>query len=237
MAFRGSLIKLLSRFVSGLRPTQAKSDLISAAPSRAFSQNTVKEESKSDTESNTTDQSNNPEAGSVDEFKSKIKELTDQLTQSIENAEKFRYGYASTLAEQENMRRRLQQEIENEKVYAIARFAKELLDVTDNLDRAIQNAPPEMLVDSEDSNKKHFKALYEGVDMTRKILHNTFEKFSITEYSPLNEKFNPQLHEALFTYDDPEKEDGTVGQVTSTRYKIKDRVLRPAKVGVIKKKK
>lgn len=196
----------------------------------------MKDQAKSESKSENTDQTNT-EAGSVDEFKKKIKELTDQLSSSIENAEKFKDGYARTLAEQENMRRRLQQEIENEKVYAIARFAKELLDVSDNLDRALQNIPKEMLVENPEGDKKLFKDLYDGVDMTRKILHNTFAKFHIAEYSPVNEKFNPQFHDALFTYEDPEKEDGTVGQVMSTGFRIKDRILRPAKVGVIKQKK
>jgi molecular chaperone GrpE len=237
MAFRGSLIRILTRSIVGVRPSQFRSALLST-PSRAFSQDTMKEQAKSESKSKSeSTDSSNTEPGSVDEFKKKIKELTDQLSSSVENAEKFKEGYARTLAEQENMRRRLQQEIENEKVYAVARFAKELLDVSDNLDRALQNIPKEMLVENPEGDKKLFKDLYDGVDMTRKILHTTFARFHIVEYSPVDEKFNPQLHDALFTYEDPDKEDGTVGQVMSTGYRIKDRILRPAKVGVIKKKK
>jgi molecular chaperone GrpE len=72
--------------------------------------------------------------------------------------------------------------------------------------------------------------------MTKSGLMNILKKHGIVEYSPLKEKFDPNKHEAVFDYEDEELTPGTVGQVLQSGYKIGDRVLRPAKVGVIKKK-
>jgi molecular chaperone GrpE len=75
--------------------------------------------------------------------------------------------------------------------------------------------------------------------MTRNGLSNVLKKHGVVEYNPLKEEFNPHKHEAVFDYDDEDSESvhGTVGQVLQTGFKIGDRILRPAKVGVIKKKK
>jgi len=72
--------------------------------------------------------------------------------------------------------------------------------------------------------------------MTKNGLLNTLKKHNIIEYVPLKEKFDPHKHEAVFDYEDDELSPGTVGQVLQSGFKIGDRVLRPAKVGVIKKK-
>lgn len=72
--------------------------------------------------------------------------------------------------------------------------------------------------------------------MTQGGLLNILKKHGITEYKPLKEKFDPTKHEAVFDYEDTELTPGTVGQVLQTGFKIGERVLRPAKVGVIKKK-
>jgi molecular chaperone GrpE len=72
--------------------------------------------------------------------------------------------------------------------------------------------------------------------MTKNGLMNTLKKHNIVEMNPLKEKFDPNKHEAVFDYEDEELTPGTVGQVLQTGFKIGDRVLRPAKVGVVKKK-
>ena len=70
--------------------------------------------------------------------------------------------------------------------------------------------------------------------MTRKGLTQVFKRFDISEYSPLGEKFDPNFHEGLFIYEDKNLEPNTIGQVEQTGFLIKDRVLRPAKVGYTK---
>jgi molecular chaperone GrpE len=84
---------------------------------------------------------------------------------------------------------------------------------------------------------KVLKDLVTGVSMTRDIFSSTLGKFDVKEYNPIGEKFNPDFHEALYTFEDPEKPNNSIGQVISTGYIIKDRVLRPAKVGIVKNNK
>jgi molecular chaperone GrpE len=170
------------------------------------------------------EQSDSDELDKIKELENKIKTLENESLQ-------YKDFYIRAVAEQENIRKRLTKEIENEGNYAITKFAKEIIEVSDNLSRAIDNVK----VDGTQDLSKTLKDFTEGVTMTRSILNNVFNKFHITEYHPLGEKFNPNIHEALFAYEDKAKEPGTIGQVVANGYKIKDRVLRSAKVGVIKK--
>jgi molecular chaperone GrpE len=78
--------------------------------------------------------------------------------------------------------------------------------------------------------------MFIGIGMTKSGLMNILKKHGIVEYIPLKEKFDPNKHEAVFDYEDEELAPGIVGQVLQSGFKIGDRVLRPAKVGVIKKK-
>lgn len=158
------------------------------------------------------------------ELDTKIKTLENESLQ-------YKDLYIRAVAEQENIRKRLTKEIENEGNYSITKFAKEMVEVSDNLNRALENSKTK----SSMSEAKMLQDLVEGVSMTRDILNNAFAKFHISEIKALGEKFDPNLHEALFAYEESTKEPGTVGQVLTTGFKIKDRLLRPAKVGVIKK--
>lgn len=143
----------------------------------------------------------------------------------------YKNVYAKAVAEQEDMRKRLNKEIENVSSYAITKFAKETLEVGDNLTRALENTKEE---DANKDPEKCLKNLFEGVTMTKDILRGVYEKFHISEYCPVGEKFNPCLHEAVLEYEDKNYETGTIGKVFTNGFKIKDRVLRVAKVGVIK---
>lgn len=137
--------------------------------------------------------------------------------------------YLSVLAENENLRNRYLKEIENSKIYCITNFAKSLLDVADNLSLAIQNINEESLKKNEEINNIH-----KGIQMTETILHNIFNNYGINKYNPINEKFDPLFHEAIYEINDVTKEKGTVATVIQHGYKIKDRILRAAKVGVVK---
>ena len=76
-----------------------------------------------------------------------------------------------------------------------------------------------------------------GIKMTSTIMDQALKKFQVSEYKPEGEKFDPNVHEAVFMFDDPNKDNNTVGQVMQSGWKIGDRVLRAAKVGVVKKNK
>jgi len=127
-------------------------------------------------------------------------------------------------------------EIEQTKEYSISKFAKDLLDVQDNFTRALDTVSEKSMQNKNEAEKQ---ALYtqfvEGVSMTQDIMAKTLKKYGIEEYNPLGEKFDPNLHDAVFEYEDLNKEPGTIGEVARTGYKIGKRVLRAARVGVLKK--
>ncbi|KAF9971780.1 Mitochondrial matrix cochaperone [Actinomortierella ambigua] len=136
-----------------------------------------------------------------------------------------------TLADMENLRARTTKEVNNTKDYAIQKFAKDLLDTADILALALKNVPAEEI--SESSTNTHLKNLHTGLSMTRDELMKTFKRYGVEPYDPINEKFDPNLHQANFQVPIPGKEPGTVFDVQKIGYTIKGRVLRPAQVGVV----
>lgn len=136
-----------------------------------------------------------------------------------------------TLADMENLRQRTAKEVANTKDYAIQKFAKDLLDTADILNMAIKNVPQEEI--AEGSTNAHLKSLHIGVSMTRDELLKTLKRYGVESFDPMNEKFDPNLHQANFQVPMPGKEAGTVFDVQKIGFMIKGRVLRPAQVGVV----
>ncbi|GJJ74909.1 molecular chaperone GrpE [Entomortierella parvispora] len=136
-----------------------------------------------------------------------------------------------TLADMENLRQRTAKEVANTKDYAIQKFAKDLLDTADILAMAIKNVPAEEI--AETSTNAHLKNLHTGVSMTRDELLKTLKRYGVESFDPLNEKFDPNMHQANFQVPMPGKEPGTVFDVQKIGFMIKGRVLRPAQVGVV----
>jgi molecular chaperone GrpE len=135
-----------------------------------------------------------------------------------------------TLADMENLRRRTEKEVRDSREYAITSFARDLLSVGDNLARAVAAVPEEARQAAEDS----IKSLIEGVDLTSRELAKTMEKHGVKKLEPLNGRFDPNVHQAMFELPNPDVPSGTVVQVLQDGYVIGDRVLRPALVGVAK---
>jgi molecular chaperone GrpE len=135
-----------------------------------------------------------------------------------------------TLAEMENLRRRTEREVTDARVYAIASFARDVLAVADNMHRALETAGPEL---REQADAK-VKALIEGVELTERELLKSLEKNGVRKFSPEGEKFDPNVHQAMYEIQNPSLPPGSVGQVIQAGYMIGDRVLRPALVGVVK---
>ena len=133
------------------------------------------------------------------------------------------------LAEAENVRRRASRDVENASKRAIAGFAREMVVVADNLSRALGAVDKDKLGDNDAVN-----SLLQGVEMTEREMQHAFSRNGIKRVDPLGEKFDPQLHEAMFEYEDPSKPSGSVGQVLEVGYTLNDQPLRPAKVGVTK---
>ena len=132
-----------------------------------------------------------------------------------------------TMAEMENLRRRTEKEVADSKTYGIANFAREMLNVADNLQRAISAVPAE----ARDGNDA-VKNLAEGVELTERDLLSRLARFNVKPIEPEGKKFDPNMHEALFEIPNEQVPSGTVLQVMETGYAIGERVLRPAKVGV-----
>ncbi len=132
------------------------------------------------------------------------------------------------LADAENTRKRALKEREDAGKYAISAFARDLLEFSGNFDRALAAIPQEIRAD------ERIAAVVIGIEAMAKDLFSTFEKHGIQKINPIDEPFNPNYHEAIFEAPGTGKPAGTVIQVIETGYIIKDRLLRPAKVGIAK---
>lgn len=126
----------------------------------------------------------------------------------------------------------MRREIADAKQYGIQGFVKDLVEVADVLGCATQSVPKQAL----EEGNTHLKSLFEGLVMTEAQLLTVLKRHGVTKIDPLGEKFNPNHHEALFEQEDESKEAGTVGTVTQVGYRLHERIVRPAKVGVVKAK-
>ncbi|CAH1977889.1 unnamed protein product [Acanthoscelides obtectus] len=159
----------------------------------------------------------------LDQLNKQVAELKQQNSDLLDK-------YKRALAESENMRSRLTKQIAEAKIFGIQSFCKDLLDVADVLNKATETVPKEEINDK----NPHLKSLYEGLMMTEAQLQSVFKRHGLEQVNPLNEKFNPNYHEALFQQAVQGKEPGTVVVVSKVGYKLHDRVVRPALVGVAK---
>mmetsp|Transcript_303 Transcript_303/g.427 ORF Transcript_303/g.427 Transcript_303/m.427 type:complete len:257 (-) Transcript_303:216-986(-) len=171
------------------------------------------EEAKEEPEKQEETSEENPEA----KLQAEVKELKDQLLRS--------------LAEQENTRTIARKDVESARNFAIKSFAKSLLEVSDNLHRALESVDESEL----ETNQQLF-SLYQGIQMTNDGLVKAFQSNGVTKYcEEPGDGFDPETMNALMEYPDESKEPGTVGQVIKSGFMLNNRVLRPAEVGVIKK--
>lgn len=156
-------------------------------------------------------------------------EAVDPATLLAEN-QSLRDRLMRALAEAENTRRRTERSLDEMRQYAVANFAREMLSVVDNLRRAIDAAERRPVKSVEDA------ALLEGVRSTERMLMQALERFGVQKIEALGAPFDPALHEAVLEVDDAEREPGTVAQVIEDGYTIHGRLLRPARVAVVKRR-
>jgi molecular chaperone GrpE len=131
-----------------------------------------------------------------------------------------------SLAEEENVRRIAKRDVDNAHSYANTSFAKAMLEVADDLERALSTVPAEKRTSADPT----LSTLVQGIEMTDKNLLKIFAKFGVVKYGKVDEKFDPNLHDALYQIPDAEKPN-TIGMVVKSGYKLKDRVIRAAQVG------
>ncbi len=142
----------------------------------------------------------------------------------------YKDRHLRTLAEMENLRRRTEREIADSRVYGISNFARDILGVADSMARGVSALGAELRENADGG----LKALLDGVELTERELQKVLEKHGVKKFDPLGEKFDPNLHQAMFEVPDPSRPSGTVAQVVQPGYMIGERVLRPALVGVAK---
>lgn len=156
-------------------------------------------------------------------------DLAARLTQLESDLAAARQEVLYARAEEQNTRRRLEAEKTNASTYAATGFAREILSVADNLDRALAAIPDEMREDEK------MKGLVAGIEATARELDNIFRKHGIEEIEALGQPLDPHLHQAMIELPSDEAEPGTIVQEMQKGYRIKDRLLRPSLVGVAKK--
>jgi len=154
----------------------------------------------------------------------------DPLTAARREAAEYKDKLLRTLAEMENLRRRTEREVADARLYGIAGFAREVLAVADNMHRALGAVGPEL----REQGDAQVKSLIEGVELTERELLKALEKSGVKKFSPQGEKFDPNVHQAMFEMESAEVPPGHVAQVIQAGYMIGDRVLRPALVAVAK---
>ncbi|GAB1717737.1 MAG: GrpE protein [Nitrobacter sp.] len=157
-----------------------------------------------------------PEEGALDALTKELAEAKDRTLR--------------TLAEMENLRKRTAREVSDARAYAISGFARDVLDIADNLQRALDAVPAEARAAADPG----LKSLIEGVELTERSLHNALEKHGVRRFDPAGEKFDPNVHQAMYEVPDSSIPAGTIAQVIQAGYMIGERVLRPALVGVAK---
>jgi molecular chaperone GrpE len=157
-----------------------------------------------------------PEEGSVEALAREAAESRDKMLR--------------TLAEMENLRKRTAREVADARTYGITGFARDVLDIADNLQRALDAVPAE----TRESADPVLKALMEGVELTERSLLNALEKNGVKKFDPSGEKFDPNFQQAMYEVPDASVPPGTVVQVVQAGYMIGERVLRPALVAVSK---
>jgi len=153
----------------------------------------------------------------------------EALAQAQQEAQSLKDQLLRALAETENVRRRAARDKEDAGKFAMANFAREVLGVADNLHRALEAISPESL-----EKDAVLKTLFEGIQATERQLEVAFDKQMIKKVWPLGEKFDSNLHQAMFEVPGTDKPAGTVVQVLQAGYTLHDRLLRPAMVGVAK---
>ncbi|MBF91674.1 MAG: nucleotide exchange factor GrpE [Rickettsiales bacterium] len=177
--------------------------------SEKFDNKKEKSQETSQKDSNKTDAKGNNELVVV---KKKIKELEDQLLRS--------------LADNENLRKRHEKEIQDSIKYSTKNFAYSLLSVVDNFQRAFNSIPKGL------ENDNVFKNLIIGINAVEKELQDTFEKNGVKMFNSLNEKFNPDIHQAISKIHNEKVPEGRIVEEMQKGFMIGDRLLRPAMVVV-----
>ena len=168
------------------------------------------------------------------ETEARLAALEAELAAKTAELAAFTENALRQLAETQNHRRRAENEMAETRKYGAASFAREVLTVADNLKRALAAASTP--AEDQASRAQMFDALRQGVELTDREFTAILERHGIRRIDPMGEKFDPNFHQAVFEAEAPGAEPGTVMNVVQAGYRLHDRLLRPAMVGVAKAK-
>jgi len=163
-----------------------------------------------------------------EEAETSPEDLIEKLNEEIMSLKDQRLR---AIAELENFRKRAEKDQSDALKYGISNFAKEIINIRDNIERAQSS------ISDEAKNNEAIKSVIEGIDLIAQSVVSTFEKIGIKKIESLNEKFDHNLHQAMMEIENEELEPGTIVQELIPGYTLHDRLLRPAMVGVSKKSK
>ena len=154
-----------------------------------------------------------------------VEELLKKLEEAQAQALQFKDQALRTVAEMQNVRRRVERDVENAHKYALEKFSGELLPVVDNLERALA---------ASDRSNEAVKPLADGVELTLKAFLDVLKKFQVEQINPHGQPFSPELHEAVAMVDVPHAEPNSVIDVLQKGFMLNGRLLRAATVVVAK---
>jgi molecular chaperone GrpE len=154
----------------------------------------------------------------------------EQVTAALEAAAEFKDKLLRTLAEMENLRKRTEREVADARLYGNAGFARDVLAVADNMHRALATIDEELRLHADTK----LQGLVEGVELTERELMKVLDKHGVKKFTPQGEKFDPNVHQAMYEVENADVPPGHVAQVIQSGYMLGERVLRPALVAVTK---
>lgn len=158
-----------------------------------------------------------------------VAELREALSKKDKELADMKNHYARAVADFRNLQETTKKEMQKARDFALQKFAKDLLESLDNFTLALNSVKEETLETNEE-----VKNLFDGVSMTKNVFEKTLARHGIEKIHPMGEPFDPNQHEATFEIPQPDKEPGTIFHVQQPGYTLNKRVLRPAKVGLVK---
>ncbi|KAG0683348.1 Mitochondrial matrix cochaperone [Pichia californica] len=204
------------------RPTYVNSSFRAFSTTK-FSRNSEKKDDKKEEEVK------EEVAEELSPIEKDLKDLRAKLEKKEKDYVEMKDLYVRSIADFRNLQETTKREIQKAKDFALQKFAKDLIESIDNFGHALSSV-------KEDSVKANdeIKQLYDGVKLTRDVFEKTLQRHGMTKIDPMDEEFNPNKHEATFQAPNAEKEPGTVFFVQQPGYELNGRVLRAAKVGIVK---
>ena len=164
--------------------------------------------------------------GAIEELsvEEQLERTKDTIKELEESCDRFRDEALRANAEMENIRKRAERDVSNARKFGIEKFAKELLPIIDSIEQALKH----------EVKLEEAIAMKDGIELTAKMLVDILKKNGVEELDPKGEKFDPNLHEAMAMIPNPEFEDNTIFDVFQKGYMLNGRVVRAAKVVIVK---